>query len=431
MKSYLLSLCILLFAPAAHAASDAAVNTAWVVLASALVFFMQAGFALLESGMSRAKNAVNVMMKNYMDGCVGGITYWLVGFGLMFGSNLTGWFGMSHFAPQGGEPWDYTFLLFQMMFAATAATIASGAMAERTRYAGYLIGAVIISGFIYPVFGSWAWGGAYGGQGWLAKLGFIDFAGSTVVHSVGAWCALAGIMVLGPRLGRFANDGTPRVIPGHNLGLVTLGGFVLWVGWFGFNAGSTLGVTESLGLIALNTHLSAACGALGAMLALRSSSSPVLLTTTINGSLGGLVGITAGCATMGPGFAMLTGLVAGFVVVFGMRLLERLQMDDVVGAVAVHGFAGVWGTLAAGLFFNGDLFSWARISVQLIGAGMAFAWAFPMALMVYFLIAKTIGLRTSTQDEQRGLDYAEHAEVGYPEFGQTVTFDGSELTRRG
>lgn len=431
MKSYLLSLCILLFAPAAHAASDAAVNTAWVVLASALVFFMQAGFALLESGMSRAKNAVNVMMKNYMDGCVGGITYWLVGFGLMFGSNLTGWFGMSHFAPQGGEPWDYTFLLFQMMFAATAATIASGAMAERTRYAGYLIGAVVISGFIYPVFGSWAWGGAYGGQGWLAKLGFIDFAGSTVVHSVGAWCALAGIMVLGPRLGRFANDGTPRVIPGHNLGLVTLGGFVLWVGWFGFNAGSTLGVTESLGLIALNTHLSAACGALGAMLALRSSSSPVLLTTTINGSLGGLVGITAGCATMGPGFAMLTGLVAGFVVVFGMRLLERLQMDDVVGAVAVHGFAGVWGTLAAGLFFNGDLFSWARISVQLIGAGMAFAWAFPMALMVYFLIAKTIGLRTSTQDEQRGLDYAEHAEVGYPEFGQTVTFDGSELTRRG
>lgn len=431
MKSYLLSLCILLFAPAAHAASDAAVNTAWVVLASALVFFMQAGFALLESGMSRAKNAVNVMMKNYMDGCVGGITYWLVGFGLMFGSNLTGWFGMSHFAPQGGEPWDYTFLLFQMMFAATAATIASGAMAERTRYAGYLIGAVIISGFIYPVFGSWAWGGAYGGQGWLAKLGFIDFAGSTVVHSVGAWCALAGIMVLGPRLGRFANDGTPRVIPGHNLGLVTLGGFVLWVGWFGFNAGSTLGVTESLGLIALNTHLSAACGALGAMLALRSSSSPVLLTTTINGSLGGLVGITAGCATMEPGFAMLTGLIAGFVVVFGMRLLERLQMDDVVGAVAVHGFAGVWGTLAAGLFFNGDLFSWARISVQLIGAGMAFAWAFPMALMVYFLIAKTIGLRTSTQDEQRGLDYAEHAEVGYPEFGQTVTFDDSELTRRG
>ena len=431
MKIYLLSLSALFFAPTAHAASDTATSTAWVVLASALVFFMQAGFALLESGMSRTKNAVNVMMKNYMDGCVGGVVFWLVGFGLMFGSNLTGWFGMSHFAPHEGEPWDFTFLLFQMMFAATAATIASGAMAERTRYGAYLIGAVVISGFIYPVFGSWVWSGIYGGQGWLAKLGFIDFAGSTVVHSIGAWCALAGIMVLGPRLGRFAADGTPRVIPGHNLGLVTLGGFVLWLGWFGFNAGSTLGMTESLGLIALNTHLSAACGAIGAMLALRTTSRPVLLTATVNGSLGGLVGITAGCATMLPGYAMLTGLIAGFVVVFGMRLLDRWQLDDVVGAVSVHGFAGVWGTVAAGLFFTGDLFSWARVSVQLLGAGMAFAWAFPTALILYFLIAKTVGLRTSTQDEQRGLDFAEHAEVGYPEFNQAVTFDSSDLLRRG
>ncbi|MBD9485136.1 ammonium transporter [Pseudomonas sp. PDM14] len=430
MKIYLLSLSALFFAPTAHAASDSATSTAWVVLASALVFFMQAGFALLESGMSRTKNAVNVMMKNYMDGCVGGVVFWLVGFGLMFGSNLTGWFGMSHFAPHEGQPWDFTFLLFQMMFAATAATIASGAMAERTRYGAYMIGAVVISGFIYPVFGSWVWSGIYGGQGWLAKLGFIDFAGSTVVHSVGAWCALAGILVLGPRLGRFAADGTPRVIPGHNLGLVTLGGFVLWLGWFGFNAGSTLGMTESLGLIALNTHLAAACGAIGAMLALRTTSKPILLTSTVNGSLGGLVGITAGCATMLPGYAMLTGLVAGFVVVFGMRLLDRWQLDDVVGAVSVHGFAGVWGTVAAGLFFTGDLFSWTRVSVQLLGAGMAFAWAFPMALILYFLIAKTIGLRTSTQDEQRGLDFAEHAEVGYPEFNQTVTFDGADLLRR-
>ncbi|MEK1904972.1 MAG: ammonium transporter [Pseudomonas sp.] len=430
MKIYLLSLSALFFATPAHAADDLASNTAWVVLASALVFFMQAGFALLESGMSRAKNAVNVMMKNYMDGCVGGIVFWLVGFGLMFGANTTGWYGMSHFAPHDGEPWDFTFLLFQMMFAATAATIASGAMAERTRYAGYLVGAVVISGFIYPVFGSWVWSGAYGGQGWLAKMGFIDFAGSTVVHSVGAWCALAGILVLGPRLGRFAADGTPRAIPGHNLSLVTLGGFVLWLGWFGFNAGSTLAMNHSLGLIALNTHLAAAAGAIGAMLALRSTSSPLLLTTTINGSLGGLVGITAGCATMLPGYAILTGLVAGFVVVFGMRLLDSLGLDDVVGAVPVHGFCGIWGTLAAGLFFTGDLFSWARVSVQLIGSGVAFLWAFPMALAMYFIVAKTIGLRTSTQDEQRGLDFAEHAEVGYPEFNHAVTFDGTELTRR-
>ena len=392
---------------------------------------MQAGFALLESGMSRAKNAVNVMMKNYMDCCFGGIVFWLFGFGLMFGANVTGWFGMSHFALNDGEPWDYTFLLFQMMFAATAATIASGAMAERTRYGAYLIGAVLISGVIYPIFGSWVWGGLYGGQGWLAKLGFIDFAGSTVVHSIGAWCALAGILVLGPRLGRFAPDGKARLIPGHNLGLVALGGFILWVGWFGFNAGSNLEVSSSLGLIALNTHLAAVAGALGALLAQRSTASPVLLTTTVNGSIGGLVGITAGCASMAPGFALLSGLIAGFVVVYGMRLLDRLQLDDVVGAIPVHGFAGIWGTLAAGLFYQGDLFNWERVAVQALGAAAAFLWAFPVALVFYFLLAKTMGLRVSTQHEQRGLDFAEHAEVGYPEFNLTQTFDSEQWSRRG
>ncbi|MEO4047885.1 ammonium transporter [Pseudomonas sp. CAU 1711] len=433
MKVYLLSLCALFFPPYTHAAAgdELALNTAWVVLASALVFFMQAGFALLESGMSRAKNAVNVMMKNYMDGCVGGIVFWLAGFGLMFGANATGWYGMSHFAPHRGEAWDFTFLLFQMMFAATAATIASGAMAERTRYGAYLVGAMVISGFIYPVFGSWVWGGTYGGQGWLARLGFIDFAGSTVVHSVGAWCALAGILMLGPRLGRYGGDGVPRAIPGHNMGLVALGGFILWLGWFGFNAGSTLAMTADLGLIALNTHLAAAAGALGAVLALRGTASPVLLSTTVNGSLGGLVGITAGCATMLPGFALFTGLVAGFLVVFGMRLLDSLRLDDVVGAVPVHGFAGVWGTLAAGLFYTGDPFNWGRVGVQLLGVGAAFAWAFPLALALYFVLSRSIGLRTSTQHEQRGLDYSEHAEAGYPEFSQTLTYDGAELARRG
>jgi len=425
-----MGLLVLGFSSSAHAATAQESNTAWLVLASVLVFFMQAGFALLESGMSRAKNAVNVMMKNYMDACAGGIVFWLLGFGLMFGSNLTGWFGTSHFALQEGEPWDFTFLLFQMMFAATAATIASGAMAERTRYTAYLLGAVVISGLIYPLFGSWVWSGLYGGQGWLASLGFIDFAGSTVVHSVGAWCALAGILVLGPRLGRFAADGRPRLIPGHNLSLVALGGFILWVGWFGFNAGSSLEMNVSLGLIALNTHLAAAAGALGAFLAQRGSSSPVLLSTTVNGSLGGLVGITAGCASMQPGFALLTGLLAGFVVVFGMRLLDRLQLDDVVGAIPVHGFAGVWGTLAAGLFYSGDLFNWARVGVQLLGAAAAFLWAFPLALLLYLLLDRLVGLRVSSQDEQRGLDYAEHAEVGYPEFNLAQTFDADALPGR-
>ncbi|SDL74167.1 ammonium transporter, Amt family [Pseudomonas indica] len=431
MRAFLLLFLTLGFAIPASAATDEAINTGWVVIASALVFFMQAGFALLESGMARAKNAVNVMMKNYIDSCAGGVVFWLVGFGLMFGINRSGWLGMSHFATSEGEPWDFTFLLFQLMFAATAATIASGAMAERTRYGAYLVGAILICGFIYPMFGSWAWGGVYGGQGWLARLGFVDFAGSTVVHGIGAWCALAGILVLGPRLGRFGPDGEARVIPGHNLGLVALGGFVLWLGWFGFNAGSALEMNVSLGLIALNTHLAAAAGALGAVLALRSSSSPVLLTTTVNGSLGGLVSVTAGCATLEPCFALLTGLIAGFLVVFGMRLMERLRLDDVVGAVPVHGFSGAWGTLAAGLFYAGDLFDPARVGVQLLGIASAFLWAFPLALIMYLVIAKTIGLRSSPLHEQRGLDYSEHAEVGYPEFNQSVTFDNSELTRRG
>lgn len=430
MKTGLLVVPLCAASPLAHAASDEALNIAWVVLASVLVFFMQAGFALLESGMSRAKNAVNVMMKNYMDGCVGGITYWLVGFGLMFGSNLTGWYGMNHFAMHEGQPWDYTFLLFQMMFAATAATIASGAMAERTRYSAYLIGAIVISGFIYPIFGSWVWSGLYGGQGWLARLGFIDFAGSTVVHSVGAWCALAGILVLGPRMGRFAEDGTPRAIPGHNMSLVALGGFILWLGWFGFNAGSSLQMNVSLGLIALNTHLAACAGALGAYLTQRSRCRPVLLSTTVNGSLGGLVSITAGCASMSPLLAMLTGLVAGTVVVMGMRLLERMVIDDVVGAVPVHGFAGVWGTLAAGLFYRGDLFNLERVGIQLLGIAAAFIWVFPLAMLLYLLLAKTIGLRTSTVHEQRGLDFSEHGEIGYPEFNLAVTFDPNNLPRK-
>ncbi|KRW62693.1 ammonium transporter [Pseudomonas sp. TTU2014-080ASC] len=430
MKKWRLGTFICLVTPFSHAATDEAMNIAWVVFASILVFFMQAGFALLESGMSRAKNAVNVMMKNYMDGCMGGIAFWCVGFGLMFGANLTGWYGMSHFFPTEGAPWDFTFMLFQMMFAATATTIASGAMAERTRYSAYLVGAVVISGFIYPIFGSWVWSGINGGQGWLGQLGFIDFAGSTVVHSVGAWCALAGILVLGPRLGRFGPDGGTRLIPGHNLGLVALGGFILWVGWFGFNAGSSFEVSTNLGLIALNTHLAALAGALGAYLAHRGRANPIHLGTTVNGSLGGLVSVTAGCATMYPLFAIVTGLVAGFIVVHGMRLLERFKIDDVVGAVPVHGFCGVWGTLAAGLFYRSDMLNPERVWVQVIGITAAFLWVFPLALLLYWGLQKTIGLRTSTQHEQRGLDYTEHAENGYPEFNMTITHDSHMPPRK-
>lgn len=398
-------------------------NTAWVVLTAALVFFMQAGFALLESGMSRAKNAVNVMMKNYMDVCLGTLIFWLVGYGLMFGENFSGFFGSSHFALSAAEPWDYTVLLFQTMFAATAVTICSGAMAERTRYDAYLVAACIITALIYPVFGSWVWGGMYGGSGWLARLGFVDFAGSTVVHSVGAWCALAGIMVLGPRTGRFdRGTGEARSIPGHNLSLVALGGFILWLGWFGFNGGSTLAATADVGLIVLNTQLAAAAGAVGALVFSRVTRRPVLLTATVNGSIAGLVGITAGCASMKPEFAALTGFIAGIVAMYGAFWMERRRLDDVVGAVPVHGFAGAWGTLAAGLFYAGDMFDVSRVAVQLIGITSAFFWAFPLSLIVFFLLDRVMGLRVSTQHEQLGLDFTEHDEIGYPEFHQNVTY---------
>ena len=398
-------------------------NTMWVVIAAALVFFMQAGFALLESGMSRAKNAVNVMMKNYMDVCLGTVLFWLIGYGLMFGNNESGLYGTDHFMLTTTDAWDYTFLLFQTMFAATAVTICSGAMAERTRYDAYLLAAAIIIAIIYPIFGSWVWGGFYGGSGWLARLGFIDFAGSTVVHSIGAWCALAGVIILGPRTGRFdPKTGKPREIPGHNLSLVALGGFILWLGWFGFNGGSTLTADTSVGLVVLNTQLAAAAGACGALFFSRIQGQAILLTSTVNGSLAGLVGITAGCATMTPEFAALTGFIAGGISILGSQLLLKIGIDDVVGAIPVHGFAGAWGTLATGLFMTGDLFNWSQVSVQLIGISTAFFWAFPTSLIMFYLIDKTIGLRASTQHEQRGLDFTEHDEVGYPEFHQDPTY---------
>ncbi len=405
-------------------------NTVWLMTASALVFLMQAGFALIEGGMSRSKNAVNVIMKNYMDACVGGLIFWLFGFGLMFGANPSGWFGTDSFLPQAGSAWDWSFLLFQMMFAATACTIASGAMAERARFGAYLAGACVITGVIYPVFGAWAWGGYTSGTGWLKELGFIDFAGSTVVHSIGGWCALAGIIVLGPRLGRFGKYGEPRAIPGHNLSLVALGGFILWFGWFGFNGGSTTTGDASIGKIILNTHLAGCAGATSSALGCWLLRKPVLLTGTVNGSLGGLVGITAGCATMDPQFAVIAGLVAGVITLVGPALLNFCGLDDVVDAVSVHAFCGAWGTLAAGMFFAGDLFDSSRVMVQAVGVLAALLWGFGSALVMYLLIDVFIGLRASPLHEQRGLDFTEHAEIGYPEFQQHQVFDPEALDRR-
>lgn len=395
-------------------------NIIWIMVAAILVFFMQAGFALLESGASRSKNAVNVMMKNLTDVCIGSLVFYFIGFGLMMGDNPSGFFGTNHFMPQNLSNFDWAILLFQMMFAATAVTIASGAMAERVHFGAYILAAACICGFIYPVFASWVWGGHFGGGGWLANMGFVDFAGSTVVHAMGGWVALAGIIVIGPRLGRFGSDGTARDIPGHNMSLVALGGFILWFCWFGFNAGSSLDTTANLGKIGLNTHLSAASGVFAMMIIAKLRGKSLLLTDTVNAALAGLVAITAGCATMSPLFAIITGLVAAFVYKYGQLLLERLHIDDVVGAVPVHAFAGAWGTLAAGLFYESELFNLSRIVVQLIGIGASLVWGFGIAYLIYFIINNIWGLRAPQLHEQRGLDVTEHAEIGYPEFQQQV-----------
>lgn len=400
-----------------------AINSVWVVLAGALVFLMQAGFAMLETGMSRSKNAVNIMMKNYMDLCVGTVLFWLVGYGLMFGTNVTGWIGTDHFALGDGDDWEFTLLFFHIMFASTAATIVSGAMAERTNYLSYLFGAIGITAVIYPVLGSWIWND----HGWLKQMGFIDFAGSTVVHSLGGWCALAGVILLGPRLGRFSESGKVHSIPGHNIGMLGLGGFILWFGWFGFNAGSTLEASTNIGLIVLNTQLSGAAGAIGAVLISVIMRKPILISSTVNGSIAGLVAITAGCATMDVPYAALTGFIGGIISVLGVLLLEKVRIDDVVGAISVHGFAGVWGTLAAGIFLKGNLFNSDQIIVQLIGISATFIWVFFAALIMYGLIKVTVGLRVSTMHEQRGLDITEHGEIAYPEFSQHAAYRAENL----
>jgi ammonium transporter, Amt family len=395
------------------------INTVWVVVAAILVFFMQAGFALVESGMVRAKNSVNVIMKNYSDMCVGAIGFWAVGYGLMFGTNTSGWFGTTKFALQAAEPWEYSLLFFQMMFAATAATIVSGALAERIRFSAYLAGSLLITTFLYPVFGSWVWNDG----GWLKQMGFLDFAGSTVVHSIGAWCALAGILALGPRTGRYAADGTPREIPGHNLPFVALGGLILWFGWFGFNAGSTTEANPDLGKIALNTHLAGAAGVVGTILLRAFSGKPPLLGAIVNGSLGGLVGITAGCAYVSPGAAVVIGFGSSLIVPVGNWLLDRFQIDDAVGAIPVHGLCGIWGTLAVGLFKGGSP-DVAQLGVQAIGCLAAFVFALPCAFLMYIVVSFFVPLRVETVDEQRGLDFAEHKEVGYPEFQDTLMHGG-------
>lgn len=399
-------------------------NYLWTMMAAFLVFFMQAGFAMVESGLTRAKNAINIMMKNLMDFAFGSLAYWLIGFGLMFGVTTTGWFGtngflLSDFAIDG-DPWLYAFWMFQVVFAATAATIVSGAMAERTKFVSYLVYSVFITAIIYPVFGSWAWGSLYHGGGWLEDLGFIDFAGSTVVHSVGGWAALAGTIVLGPRIGKFTKDGKPKAIPGHNITLAALGTFILWFGWFGFNAGSTTTASTDIALIAVTTNLSAAAGAIAAMFTAWFTIGKPDGSMALNGALAGLVAITAGCANVSPLSAVIIGLIAGVLVVYSVLFIERvLKVDDPVGAVSVHAVCGAFGTIAAGVFDVGG-FSWSVVGVQVLGVVAAFLWVFPTAFILFKVIDKTMGLRVSEEEEIDGLDIFEHGMEAYPDFEKSI-----------
>ncbi len=401
-------------------ALSVSINNVWVLLAAFLVMFMQPGFAMVEAGFTRQKNTANILMKNLMDFSVGALVYWIIGYTIMYGESIGGFIGTPSlfFNSDGiGDYADKTDLLFQTVFAATAATIVSGAMAERTKFNAYVIFSLVITLIIYPISGHWKWGG-----GWLDQLGFLDFAGSTIVHSVGAWVGLAGAITIGPRLGKYKN-GKPTAIPGHNLALGALGVFILWFGWFGFNPGSQLGAageanTLAIAHIALTTNLSAAAGAVVAVLVAWSRYKRPSLSLGLNGALAGLVAITAGCDIVTPGAAVIIGAFAGLILVFSVELFDKvLKVDDPVGAISVHGVCGAFGTLAVGLFaVDGGLFyggGLALLGAQAIGVIAVFAWAFIMGLILFKILKATNGLRVSKRIEEEGLDVYEHGENAY------------------
>ena len=411
-------------------------NVVWTLVAAILVFLMQAGFALVETGFTRAKNAANIMMKNLMDFAVGSLAFYVLGAALMFGaSKAAGWFGWGGLGMpslmDGEGSWNWTFLFFQTMFAATAATIVSGAVAERIEFKSYLIYSALVSAVVYPISGHWMWGSLAGesSQGWIEAVGFHDFAGSTVVHSVGGWIALAGAMMLGPRIGKYRHDGKANPIPGHSLVLGTLGVLLLWIGWFGFNPGSYTAGIGSIGRVAMTTNLAACAGTIAALVTAWIIMKKPDLTMALNGSLAGLVAITAPCDQVTCNAAIVIGLVAGVLVVLSVFAMDRIHIDDPVGAVSVHCVNGVWGTLAVGLFaapealgygntmvglFYGGGFKY--LGVQALGAGATCVWAFGTGLAIFFALRKLGILRVSEKTELKGLDVTEHGQDAYASF---------------
>jgi Amt family ammonium transporter len=395
-------------------------NNVWMMICTALVFFMHTGFAFLEIGLTRQKNTINILFKNIFIITIGLLLYYLTGFNLMYPGEFNGYLGsivpginppengMTPAYADGGYTW-WTDFLFQAMFAATAATIVSGAVAERMKIGPFMIFTLIYVGFIYPIAGSWKWGG-----GFLDQLGFYDFAGSTLVHSVGGWAALVAVWLLGARIGKFKN-GKTQAIPGHNIPLATAGVLILWLGWFGFNGGSVLSADPELtSLTLVTTCLAAAAGGVVAAMVSFIKYKNLDLTMFLNGILGGLVGITAGADVMTPESAIIIGAIAGVLIVFAVSFVDAIKLDDPVGAIAVHLICGIWGTLAVGLF--GDKAGIGQFMDQLIGVAAVGAFCLITSFIILFTIKKTIGIRVSEKEEIEGLDLHEHGMSAYPDF---------------
>jgi ammonium transporter, Amt family len=422
------------------AQAKVAMDTLWVVITACLVFFMNAGFATLEAGLCQAKNAVNILAKNFIVFAVASIAFWAFGFGLMFGDGTpfigqNGWFlGGVDSSPAIGAAYQGVFsslnwtgvpllakFFFQLVFAGTAATIVSGAVAERIKFLSFIVFSFILVAFIYPVGGHWAWGG-----GWLGTAGFKDFAGSTVVHSIGGWAALAGVFILGPRLGKYGADGKIKPIPAHNMGLATIGTFILWLGWFGFNPGSTMAADfNAIALVALNTNMAAAAGCLAAAAVAWIVLGKPDFSMILNGTLAGLVAITAPCAFVTVPASIIIGLIAGVLVVFAVLMFDKLKLDDPVGALSVHLVCGVFGTLSVGFFAtDGGLFyggGAGLLVTQLKGVVAVGAFTLVASAIAWYLLKFTLGIRVSPEEELEGLDIGEHGMHAYVGLGSGVS----------